>query len=248
MQVPTNPLNKQGFVPLYYQIQQALLAQITSGTLKEGDLFESEEELCRRYNVSRMTARQALQGLKVQGYAVSERGRGTFVSKPKLDKSVLLLESFTEELRKKGIIPSSRLLQQKVMPAGRELAERLDLDAEDEVLYLRRLRLADELPLAVEQSNIPLKHFPGIESIDFSDCSLYEVLKSRYHVLFGWADETIEALPASQDEAKLLTIKRQASLLCMSRTLMDSQGKPIEFALSHYRGDRYRASLRVRLP
>ncbi|WP_213806732.1 GntR family transcriptional regulator [Granulicella sp. dw_53] len=247
MSVAMDALNKRGFVPLYYQIQQTLLNRITSGELKEGDMLESEEELSRRYLVSRMTARQALQGLKAKGYAVSERGRGTFVMKPKLSKSILMLESFTEEIRKKGITPSSRLLQQKVSSPDPELAERLKLSPGDRILYLRRLRLANEVPLAIEESNIPLKRFQGLESIDFSTCSLYETMHDRYGIEFGWADETIEAMLAAADEAKLLTIPNRASLLCISRTLMASDGSPLEFALSRYRGDRYRASLRVTL-
>jgi GntR family transcriptional regulator len=240
-------LNKLGFIPLYYQIQQTLLDRIASGELKEGDLLESEEELSRRYQVSRMTARQALQGLKARGYAVSERGRGTFVLKPKLSKSISRLESFTEEMRKKGIVPSSRLLEQRVSLPDMELAEHLKISLEDQVLHLRRLRFANEVPLAIEESNIPLHRFPGIDLLDFSDCSLYETMRDRYKVRLAWADETIEALPADAEESKLLTIPKHASLLCISRTLMGQDEKPLEFAISRYRGDRYRASLRVTL-
>lgn len=247
MPVSTDALNKRGFIPLYYQIQKALLDRIESGQLREGDLLESEEELSRRYKVSRMTARQALQGLKARGYAVSERGRGTFVIKPKLSKSILILEGFTEEIRKKGIRPSSRLLQQHLFNPDPVLAERLKMSTADEVLHLRRLRLADEDPLAIEESTIPLRLFPGIETVDFSTCSLYQTMHERYHVEFGWADEMIEALLAVPEEAKLLTIPKSASLLCISRTLMAADGTPLEFAVSRYRGDRYRASLRVTL-
>jgi GntR family transcriptional regulator len=247
MSLTLDALNKHGFVPLYYQIQQTLLEEITSGRLKEGDLLESEEELSRRYKVSRMTARQALQGLKAGGYAISERGRGTFVAKPKLSKSILVLTSFTEEIRQKGITPSSRLLEQRVMQPDTDLAERLKLSANDEVLHLRRLRLADEEPLAIEESNIPLNRFPGIEDVDFSAISLYQTMHERYGTQFGWADETVEALPAKAHDARLLTIPKAASLLCISRTLMSRDGNPLEFAISRYRGDRYRASLRVSL-
>lgn len=244
-QAPAEPLDKQGFVPLYYQIQRGLLDRINRGELKEGDALESEEELSRRYRVSRMTARQALQGLKIGGYAVSERGRGTFVTKPKLDKSILLLQSFTEELRKTGFTPSSRLLLQTVEPAAQELADILKIKAGESILHLRRLRMANDIPLALEDSHILLSRFPGLADIDFSDRSLYEALQHRYGTRFGWAHETIEALPATGEEAKLLTISRRASLLCISRTLMAADDTPLEFAVSRYRGDRYRASLRV---
>jgi GntR family transcriptional regulator len=241
-------LDKQGFVPLYYQIEQSILERISSGQLKQGDLLESEEELSRRYKVSRMTARQALQRLKARGYAVSERGRGTFVTRPKLSKSILVLNGFTDELRKKGITPSSRLLQQEVRASDDDvLAERLNIATGAPVLYLRRLRLADDIPLAIEESHIPLELFPGIEKIDFSERSLYQTMHEQFHMQFGWADEVIEALPATAGEAQLLTIPKASSLLCISRTLVSGEGTTLEFAVSRYRGDRYRASLRVGL-
>ena len=241
----TESLDKQGFVPLYYQIQLALLERIDRGDLKEGDLLQSEEELSRRYRVSRMTARQALHGLKLRGYAVSERGRGTFVTKPKLVKSIMQLRSFTEEFRKRGLTPSSRILEQKVVSAKSELAEILKLKVGEKVLHLRRLRLANEVPLAVEDSHILLSRFPGLDRIDFSGRSLYQTIRDRYSIQFGWADEIIEAIPATKEEAELLNVPRRSSLLCISRTLMAADETPLEFAVSHYRGDRYRASLRV---
>jgi GntR family transcriptional regulator len=110
---------------------------------------------------------------------------------------------------------------------------------------LRRLRLANEVPLAVEDSHILLSRFPGLERIDFSGRSLYQTIRDRYSIKFGWADEIVEALPATKEEAELLNVPRRSSLLCITRTLMAADETPLEFAISHYRGDRYRASLRV---
>ena len=98
-------LDKQGFIPLYYQIQQALLEKIERGELAAGDLLDSEEELARRYQVSRMTARQALHGLKSRGVAVSQKGRGTFVTRPKLEKNIMHLQGFTVDMRQRGMKP-----------------------------------------------------------------------------------------------------------------------------------------------
>jgi GntR family transcriptional regulator len=243
--MPAPPLDKRSFVPLYTQIQRALMERILCGELKEGDALESEEELSRRYQVSRMTARQALHGLKLGGYAVSERGRGTFVTEPKLGKDILLLQSFTEQMAKMGMAPSSRLLLQRSEPAGPELAALLGIAEREPVLYLRRLRLANESPIAIEDSRVVMNRFPGIDKIDFSDRSLYEALRHRYGAQFGWAEETIEAAPARKEEADLLVIPKRSSLLCVTRRLMMVDGTPIEYAISRYRGDRYRASLRI---
>jgi len=239
------PLDKNGFIPLYYQIQRALMEKIRSGELSEGDPLASEEELSRAYQVSRMTARQALHGLKTNGYAYSEKGRGTFVSRPKLEKNILHLQGFTEDMRRRGMKPSSRLLEQSVLTATADLMEKLKLEEGEKVMRLRRLRLADGIPMALEESHVPLRHFPGLDRIDFGKQSLYHTLRERYGVRVGYADETIEALPATREESELLTIPRKASVLSISRIILTSQETPIESACSRYRGDRYRASIRV---
>jgi GntR family transcriptional regulator len=239
------PLDKNGFIPLYYQIQRALMEKIQSGELSEGDPLASEEELSRTYQVSRMTARQALHGLKVNGYAFSEKGRGTFVSRPKLEKNIMHLQGFTEDMRQRGMQASSRLLEQTVSVADEELSEKLHLQAGDPVMRLRRLRLADGTPMAIEDSHIPLRRYPGLERIDFAHHSLYATLREQFGVRVGYGDEIIEALPATGDEAELLTIPSRASILSISRVIFTAQESPIEASCSRYRGDRYRALIRV---
>ncbi|WP_158942761.1 GntR family transcriptional regulator [Granulicella sp. S190] len=239
------PLDKSGFIPLYYQIQRALMEKIHSGELLTGDPLASEEELARIYQVSRMTARQALHGLKTSGFAISQKGRGTFVTRPKLEKNIMHLRGFTEDMKHLGMVPSSKLLEQTVVKATAELAEQLKIDTENSVMRLRRLRLADGIPMALEESNIPLAQFPGLEKINFSRQSLYFVLRETFGVRVAWADEVIEALPATREESELLTIPKKASILSISRTIMTTEETPIEVACSRYRGDRYRASIRV---
>jgi GntR family transcriptional regulator len=239
------PLDKNGFIPLYHQIQRVLMEKIQSGALSEGDPLASEEELSRIYQVSRMTARQALHGLKVSGYAFSEKGRGTFVTRPKLEKNIMHLHGFTEDMRQRGMKASSKLLEQSVITGNNDLSEKLKLNLGDHVIRLRRLRLADGIPMAIEESHVPLRRFPGLERIDFARNSLYATLRERYGVRVGYADETIEALPATREESELLTIPSRASVLSISRIILTTQESPIESACSRYRGDRYRASIRV---
>ncbi len=239
------PLDKNGFIPLYYQIQQALMEKIHSGELSDGDSLASEEELARTYQVSRMTARQALHSLKTTGYAFSQKGRGTFVTRPKLEKNVMHLRGFTEDMKQRGMVPSSRLIEQAAINATEELAEQLKVPVGETVMLLRRLRLADGIPMALERSHIPLKLFPGLDRINFAKQSLYYILRENYGVRVAWADEVIEALPATREESELLTIPKRASVLSISRIIMTTQETPIEVACSRYRGDRYRASIRV---
>jgi GntR family transcriptional regulator len=239
------PLDKGGFIPLYFQIQRALMEKIHAGELSEGDSLASEEELARIYQVSRMTARQALHGLKTSGYAFSQKGRGTFVSRPKLEKNIMHLRGFTEDMKHLGMVPSSKLLEQTVVKATLDLAEKLKLEVGDDVMRLRRLRLADGTPMALETSHIPLRQFPGLEKINFAKQSLYFVLRETFGVRVAYADEVIEALPATREESELLTIPRRASILSISRIIITTEETPIEVASSRYRGDRYRASIRI---
>jgi GntR family transcriptional regulator len=238
-------LDKNGFIPLYYQIQRALMAKINSGELQEGDSLASEEELARVYQVSRMTARQALHSLKTSGYAFSQKGRGTFVTRPKVEKSIMHLRGFTEDMKQRGMVPSSRLIEQTAMRATEELAEKLKIEPGQMVMRLRRLRLADGIPMALEESNVPLGQFPGLEKTNFEKQSLYFILRESFGVRVAWADEVIEALPATREESELLTIPKKACVLSISRTIMTPEEMPIEVAYSRYRGDRYRASIRI---
>jgi GntR family transcriptional regulator len=238
-------LNKNGFIPLYHQIQQALIEQIQVGQLRVGDCLPSEYELARSYQVSRMTARQALHLLKSRGYALSQKGRGTYVTRPKLEKNIMHLRGFTEEMTQRGMMPSSRLLAQTVLLAKGVLAEQLRVEEGSAVLHLRRLRIADGTPMALEESYIPLKHYPGLERTDFTSESLYKVLRDKYGVRAAWADEVLEASPATSEESELLSIPKNAIMLSISRVIMTTEEIPIEVACSRYHGNRYRASIRV---
>jgi GntR family transcriptional regulator len=239
------PLDRNGFIPLYFQIQRASRENIHSGELSEGDALASEEELARTYQVSRTTARQALHGLKTSGYAYSQKGRGTFVTRPKLEKNIMHLMGFTEHMKQGGMVPSSRVLEQLAIKATKDLAQKLKVAIGEPVLRLRRLRLADRIPMALEESHIPLKFFPGRERISCSKQSVYHILRENYGVRVAWADEVIEAVPATREESELFTIPKKASVLSISRIIMTTDETPIEAACSRYRGDLYRASLHV---
>lgn len=239
------PLDKGSFTPIYFQIQTQLLHKIQSGQLRAGDSLPSEEELGRIFNVSRMTARHALQALKSQGFASRHKGQGTFVSQPRVEKDIAHLSGFTAEMHALGMQPTSRILQIETTPAEAAVATRLGVPLGSPVFHLRRLRLADNLPVAIEEVWLSQQLFPGIDKLDFSRLSLYQTLREQYGIRVSRADEVIEARSASRREAELLQITPRSSLLAISRTLWSVDGKPVESAHSLYRGDRYRAVLQI---
>lgn len=239
------PLDKSSFTPIYFQIQTQLLHKIRSGQLRAGDPLPSEEELGRIFGVSRMTARHALQALKSQGFASRHKGQGTFVSRPRVEKDIAHLSGFTAEMRALGMKPTSRILRAETIPAEADVASRLGIPLASPVFHLRRLRLADELPVAIEEVWLSQQLFPGIEQSDFARLSLYQTLRERYGIRVSRADEVIEARSANRHEAELLQIGPRSSLLSISRTLWSVDGRPVESARSLYRGDRYRAVLQI---
>jgi GntR family transcriptional regulator len=239
------PLDKSSFTPMYFQIQMQLLEKIKLRRLVPGDMLPSEEELTRIYGVSRMTSRQALQALTNDGYAYRQKGRGTFVLQPKVEKDITHLHGFSAEMRALGLKSSSRVLTLAAIAAPPEIASRLKIEPGLPVVHLHRVRSADGAPVAIEEVWLSQQQFPGIEKIDFVRHSLYETLRKKYGVRIGAADEVLEARAASQHEARLLEITPRSSLLVISRTLLSVEGKPVETGLSLYRGDRYRAVLRI---
>ena len=242
---PATAFDKRNIIPLYSQIEQSIMEKIKKGILLEGQLLPSEQDLARSYNVSRMTARQALHGLKQNGYVVTIRRKGTFVTTPKIEKTLISLQGFSQEMRGGGMRPSSIVLDHGLILPPVDVVERLQLQKDEKVFKLRRLRLADKVPIAVEISYTPEKYFPGIDRVDFEKESLYSVLQNRYGASIGWSVDAIEAARATIEEARLLTVPRGSGILSITRLVMSPEGRPIEACFSRYRSDRYRATVRI---
>jgi GntR family transcriptional regulator len=239
------PLDKNSFTPMYFQIQAQLLKMIQSGRLRAGDALPSEEELSRIYGVSRMTSRQALQVLKSKGVVSRQKSKGSFVNQPRVEKDISHLCGFTAEMRAVGLKATSQVLEKEVSPATAEIALRLGIAVHAPVFRLLRLRFADRLPVAIEEIRLPHDRFPVVEKLDFSKLSLYQTLRDRYEIRVSRADEILEARSATRREAELLGTQPRASLLAISRTLWSTDGMLVETADSVYRGDRYRAVLSI---
>jgi GntR family transcriptional regulator len=238
MRVAAVVLDRQSVVPLYYQIQQRLSEQIRSGELKPGELVPSEQEISTRLGVSRMTARQALKSLCSRGLAYSQRGKGTFVSQMKLEKNFRQLLSFSEEMKDRGSQPRSKVLAFKRIHPDGDVAEALHLNPNEEVIFLRRVRMADSAPLCIEASHLPARLCPDLLETFEPSGSLYRALAERYGLQIHMADEVAEAAVATAAEAKLLRVRAKSPVFRFTRTACLHSGQPIEFVKSTYRGDR----------
>ncbi len=233
--------------PLYIQIKDHLQGQIQQGVYGAGDRLPSERELAQQFNVSRMTARQALQALAQDGFTYSRVGKGTYVSPLKFDQELRALTSFSEEMLQRGVVPTSRVLKAALEPADPDVAGRLQVAPGAELVVLSRVRLANGEPLALETAHLDHRLCPGIlDRHDFSRESLYEVLRREY----GWrlvrADQLIEARLPLPHERQALKLGKQTPVLSIIRVTFSHHNRPIECVASVYRGDQYqlRAELR----
>ncbi len=226
-------------MPLYLQLKRLIKAQIQDGRLAPGDRVPSERELSDQFGMSRMTARQALIELVREGLLYREQGRGTFVAVRKVSQGLLTVTSFTEDMHSRGIVPSSVILSLTTEAPSLPDRERLRLELGHQMVRVRRLRLGDGRPMALEEASLPQSLVEGIEEHDLSRGSLYEFLKSRQIELQG-AHQTLEAILADEEQAMLLAVPQGAPLLLLERLSYDQFGRPAEFVRAVYRGDRYR--------
>jgi GntR family transcriptional regulator len=209
-------INRRSYIPLYKQIAQLIEQFIHSGDLRPGMQFPSEREIAQQCNVSRTTARQAIEELVSQGIAYRVQGRGTFVAVPKI-REVSGLGSFSDDMRSQGLTPSSRVLVQKIVCPNKTIQHKMKLGEKDQVLQLDRMRLADGVPLALERASIDCRLCPGLENEDFSTQSLYACLRDKCNVYPVWAEAEIEARGACPREAELWGIEVGAPVMAAYR-------------------------------
>ncbi len=226
-------------LPRYYQLREIMRERIRTGEWKAGDLIPSERELAETYGISRMTARQAITDLVNEGLFYRERGKGTFVSRHKVTQQLLHLTGFTEDIRARGQLPSTRVISAQMLPADEITAERLRIPPQQVLFCLQRLRLADGEPLAIELSQLS---FPGCEKLveeDLEHNSLYRLLETKYGVPLMEAEQDLEAGLAGNEQAQLLKIPVGSAVLFTRRVTYTDRNQPIEYAKAVYCGNKY---------
>jgi GntR family transcriptional regulator len=230
----------------YVQIEEELAERIRTGMLRPGDRIPPERELADQMQVSRMTVRQALGRLADRGLLVRERGRGTFVSEPKLIQSLSRLSGFYDQMISQGILPTSRLLSGEQMLASAAVAQVLDLRIAEPLYKVVRLRLGGGVPLALETSYFPARLVPGLLDYDLERNSIYRLME-RYDARPVRAIQSLEPVPARDQEAEALEIPAGSPVMLVERTAWDARDRAVEYAKDIYRGDRSRFVAELRL-
>lgn len=227
-------------VPLYFQVAQALQHHIEQGHIASGSLLGNEIGLADDLGVSRPTMRKAIEYLVQRGLLVRKRGVGTQVVRAQVRRP-LELTSLHDDLAATGRRPSTQVLELETVNADSEVAAKLSLAEGAQVVYLRRLRLADDEPIALLTNYLPTG-LGDLQAQDLEQRGLYELLRaSGVHIHL--AEQSIGAKTATAAEARLLGETRSAALLTMTRTAFDDSGRAVEYGSHVYRASRYAFSL-----
>jgi GntR family transcriptional regulator len=234
---PEAPSPLERFVPRYFEIEQSLRARIAE--LAPDDPLPSDAQLCAEFGVSRMTARNAVARLAQEGIVYRVPGRGTFVAEPPVHRQAGSLLSFSAEMRRRGKVPTSRLVERTVRAAEPGERGRLRLGRRVKVVAISRVRLADDQPLAVETAVFSAELADGLLAADLEHGSLHRALLALGRVPTA-GTASLRAEPATRGDAKLLGVRTGAALLVERRLIFDHTGAPLELAESRYAGDRYR--------
>ena len=228
--------------------KQALVRDEILGMLDElqvGDALPSERRLAQELKVSRPTLRAVIDELVREGLLLRRHGSGTYVAEPKIALP-LTMTSFSEDMARRGMRPSSRVVSFEVQGAGAKLGQRLQISPVDEVWVITRLRLADDETMAIEWLHAPRRLLPELRREELATHSFYELLRVRRGITIASGTQTIEPTVTSPEEAELLSVPVHSPAFLFERTTQSDGGEVVEFVRSVYRGDRYRLVTELR--
>jgi GntR family transcriptional regulator, N-acetylglucosamine utilization regulator len=227
-----------GPIPFHHQVYLDLLARIEAGDWAVGDRLPPERELAERYGCSLITVRRALADLAREERLERTRGRGTFVTKPRIVRDLTSTFSFAEEMELRGLHPRTELLTARREPASEAVAEALRLASAAPIVFLERRRSAADVPLLLEQVRLSEERFPELLDADLEHGSLYDFLAERYDCHVERLRETLEPILLPSREARLLGQERGLPALLLEGTAFDQDELPIEVSRTFVPGQR----------
>lgn len=235
-------IDRSSVIPYYVQLKHSLEEDIRSGKWKAGDKIPGEVELIEIFGVSRTVVRQALKEMVYEGLIRREKGKGTFVSEPKISSQSLLqsLDGFYQDMAKRGFEPITKVLEQGIIPATPNVAAYLKLDPMAPVIKIVRLRFIEEEAIVLVTSFLPFELCRNLVNVDLTRSSLYVFLEQECQLVIARGRRRINAVAATEEEAELLVIELGAPLLKIDSISYLKDGTPLEYFHGLFRGDRLR--------
>jgi GntR family transcriptional regulator len=224
-------------VPLYAQVEAVLAASITDGTYAPGSQLPNEETLLERFGVSRTTLHKTVQNLIKRGLIEIRRGKGTFVTQPRITQELTELSGFVEDMHALGRHPTARLVDQRVLPATDMAARRLGLMAGTLAVRIQRVRLADGVPLSFDETWLPKEIGEQVMGNDLDIEPIFTLLEEKYATPLVEAEYRLEAACADEMVAQALGIEPGSPIFLIERTSYSAGHQPVDYEKLHYRGD-----------
>jgi len=234
-------INFDSHIPYYIQLMDLLKEMIIDKKWVPGEQIPCEQELCETYGISRTVVRQALRELELEGIINRRKGKGTFISEPKISEGLIQkLTGFYQDMVERGLNPVTKVLHQNVVRANEQVARFLNIAPGTDVIDIERLRFIDDEPIQLVTTYIPYLVYPPLATVDLTNRSLYEFLEKEGGIFLTRGRRYIEAVLASASEAALLGIERGAPLLMLDSVSYAENNLPIEYYHALHRGDRSR--------
>ncbi|MDO5100724.1 MAG: GntR family transcriptional regulator [Eubacteriales bacterium] len=230
-------IQRDNSVPLYLQLKNEIRRDIRSGVLKAGEKLLSEAEMQKKYEMSRVTVRNAMAELETEGYIIKAQGKGSFVAQRDSLRLPISVTSFSEDARIQGVKISSQVLRQELSDDISEMDIRFfGLTEHDRVMIIRRVRSVDGVPLVIEENHLP-ESYVDLETEDLTG-SLYEVLQKRYNVMpSNKGRRSIRIIPADYEAAELLQIPVGTPVIESETYVFSQDGDPVHTVKDIVRGD-----------
>lgn len=239
-------INKNSPVPYYYQLEQMLREKIENGKWKPGDNLPPEAELCTTFRVSRTVVRQALNKLCQDGIVYKEKGRGTFVAKPKLQEKFLQRTyGFYQEMKERGLRVESKVLKHELVDPPTRIRILLKLTEGQKIVKTSRLRSVNKELIMATTTYVRSDLCPGLEKEDLTNRSLYQLLWDKYRLKISYGQRTLEAVAASKYEADMLRVPRGSPVVYLESVGYLEDGTPIEYFEAWHRGDRCKFAIEL---
>lgn len=230
-------------IPLYYQLYNEIKTMIQDGDYTPGEKLPTEAWLMEHYGVSRVTIRKAISELISNGYAENRRGKGTFVASPKTMFSLDNMTSLHRMLNSLDIEPSSRILEDLLVPASPELSAIFSVPAQEQLHMIHRIRMADGVPIADQIIYLQDRLCPNLDVELLVHRSLYEILETEYHIVPERSFQVFNAKMSSKEDIQNLQLPKKSPLLTITATVYASGNQVVEHSINNYVPDRYGYSI-----
>ncbi len=235
-------LDHSDMLPLYKQLRNIILNDINSGVYPQGSKIPPEMELSKVYNVSRITVRSALEELTKENLLVRQQGRGTFVRFNRLEKEVNSLKSFTDICEENGYTPGSNIVELEFASPDETARELLNVDENTNVVRLERVRFADTIPVSYEVSQFT-DDFSFLFNEELEGISLYNLLETKYDIIFKTSKKTIEIAFANKKMASHLNVAEGHPLILITSLAQNISNNRVHLAHTYILGDKFKLNI-----